>query len=144
MTTRHEFTVPGWHPARLNQLLGHWARAHRLKKTDGEIIALHAHLAGIPRASGRRRVSLTITLAPRQRAGDPDCYWKSALDGLVRAGLLVDDNRQNVELGPVEFDRGPARATTVLLEEVEVPGVDGGQLVLPPLKAGPDTQPSGN
>jgi hypothetical protein len=48
----------------------------------------------------------------------PDSYWKSLLDALVHAGLLVDDNRQHVQLGEVEFERGTARATTITLEDL--------------------------
>jgi Holliday junction resolvase RusA-like endonuclease len=63
-------------------------------------------------------VSLRITLARGQRGPDPDAWWKSALDALVHAGLLTDDNRQGVELGPVEYDRGPHRKTVITLEDI--------------------------
>ena len=51
------------------------------------MIGGHALEAGIPRATGRRRVSLHIVLAPRQRAGDPDAFWKSTLDALVAEAI---------------------------------------------------------
>src|SRR4051812_7545214 len=112
----YTLTIEGWHPARLNDLLrGHWSRGHRLKKADRQIVGLAARLQGIPPATGKRRVSLTITLGPRQRAGDVDAYQKSLLDSLVQAGLLTDDNRQGVELAPVQFERGPGRSTTIIL-----------------------------
>jgi hypothetical protein len=115
----HTLTIPNWHPARLNQWDGkHWAVRARMKRADRELVALFARQAGIPRATGKRRLSLTLTLGPRQRAADPDAYFKSLLDSLVYAGLLVDDNRQGVELGAVEFDRGPAPATQIVLEEL--------------------------
>ncbi|HKI30283.1 MAG TPA: hypothetical protein VKA46_00225 [Gemmataceae bacterium] len=115
----HVLTIPDWHPARLNQLLTqHWRPRYRLKRADAALVATYAHLTGIPPATGRRRVLLRITLGPRQRAGDPDAYWKSLLDALKAARLLVDDNRQGVELGPVTFDRGPARATAITLENL--------------------------
>jgi hypothetical protein len=60
-----------------------------------------------------------LTLAPRQRACDPDAFWKSTLDALVHAGLLVDDNRQGCELGEVRFDRGTARRTVIVLADLE-------------------------
>jgi len=115
----HTLTVDGWHPARLNQLLAHWAVRARLKRADREMVALHARLAGVPPATGKRRVSLVLTLGPRQRGGDPDAYWKSVLDALVHAGLLLDDNRQGVELGRVAFRRGEIKATRIVLEDVE-------------------------
>jgi hypothetical protein len=108
----YTLTIPGWHPARLNHLLtGHWRPRYRLKRADADTVAFYARLGGIPRATGKRRVSLRITLGYRQRAGDPDCYWKSLLDALKTAGLIVDDDRFGVDLGP-------ERATTILLEDV--------------------------
>lgn len=116
-------TIDNWQPARLNQLLsGHWSKRARLKRQDRDTVFLAASKGiledGLRFALGKRRVSLEITLAPRQRAGDPDAYWKSLLDALVHAGLLLDDNRQGVELGPVTFIRGPRRATTITLEDL--------------------------
>jgi hypothetical protein len=114
----YTLTVPNWQPARLNQFVGrHWSSGHRLKKSDRILLAGYAMAAAIPPASGKRRVSLEITLSPRQRAGDPDAYWKSVLDGLVAARLLIDDNRQHVELGTVAFRRGDGRQTTIILED---------------------------
>jgi Holliday junction resolvase RusA-like endonuclease len=116
---RHVLEIPGWLPCRLNQLLGHWSTRHRLKKIDRATVGLYARMARIPHAKGKRRVSLVLTLAPRQRAADPDAWWKSLLDALVQAGLLVDDNRQGCELGSVTFRRGREKATTIILEDVE-------------------------
>jgi hypothetical protein len=118
VTTTYRLTVPDWHPAKLNQLLGHWAQRHRLKRGDRQLVWYYARLAGIPPAVLPRRVSLRITLGPRERAGDPDSYWKSLLDSLVHCGLLLDDNRQGVELGTVEFHRGQERATEITLEDL--------------------------
>lgn len=110
--------IPDFHPARLNQLLGHHYRRGRLKRDDAMLVAHHLVQARVPRATGKRRVSLRLTLAPRQRAGDPDAYWKSLLDALVRCGALVDDNRHWCELGPVTFERGTRLETVIILEEV--------------------------
>lgn len=134
--TVHRIVIPGWHPARLNQWDGrHWSVRSRLKKADRELVGVYAKLARIPLAMGKRRVSLRITLGPRQRAGDPDAFWKSTLDALVHAGLLVDDNRQNVELGRVDFDRGPARATAIALEDI------AGVIVQTPRRRSDDRRP---
>jgi hypothetical protein len=96
---RHVLVIDLWHPARLNQCDGtHGTKRHRLKKADRELIGVLARITEIPPATGRRRVSLRLTLAPRQRADDPDDYGKSALDVPVGAGLLIDFNRQGVEL----------------------------------------------
>ena len=111
--------IDDWHPARLNQLMrGHWSNGHRAKKADLAIICGYAVQAKIPVATGKRSVELTITLGPRQRAADPDAYFKSACDALVRCRLLTDDNRQGVELLPVKFERGEKKATRIVLREI--------------------------
>lgn len=74
--------------------------------------------AHVPKAAGKRRVKLTIVLGPRQRGGDPDAYWKSTLDALARAGLILDDNRQGVELASVAYERGTRKATVIGLTDV--------------------------
>jgi hypothetical protein len=110
--------VPDWHPATVNQLLAGVRQRIRLKKADLEMVGTNAHLAGVPKATGKRRVSLRITLAPCQRGADPDAFWKSTLDSLVHAGLLVDDSREWVQLGTVTFDRGPGRSTVISLKDL--------------------------
>lgn len=116
---KHTLTIAGWQPTRLNVLIhSHWRAAQKLKDFDTSVIMVEARSQRIPKAEGRRRVSLLITLAPRQRAGDVDAFWKSTLDALKRAGLIIDDNRQWCELAPVEFARGGAKATTITLEDL--------------------------
>ncbi len=114
----HRLTILGWHPTRLNRLLGHWGTRSKRKRFDRDIIAVEAMRQGIPKATGKRRVGLRITLAPHCRGADPDAYWKSLLDALVMCGLLIDDNRQWVDLGPVTFDRNCIEGTTITLEEI--------------------------
>jgi hypothetical protein len=115
----YRLTLPAWHPTPVNRLVGaHFGTRARRKRHDRELVAAHALAAGIPRATRRRRVQLCITLGPRQRAADPDAYWKSTLDALVACGQLVNDSRQWVELGPVTFARGPAPATSIVLEDL--------------------------
>ncbi len=100
-----EIRIEHWHPAKLNELMGgHWSRGHRLKKRDREIIWAYSQKAA--HAIHKRRVELTITLKKGQRAADPDAQWKSLLDALKHAGLIVEDNRQGVELLPVRYERG--------------------------------------
>jgi hypothetical protein len=116
---RHTLTIPDWQPHRLNQLLScHWATRGRLKRQDREMIGTYALLAGIPKAKGKRRVSLLITLGPRQRGADPDAYWKSLLDALVHAGLLVHDSPKWCDLAPVRFQRGRRRQTAIRIEDL--------------------------
>jgi hypothetical protein len=82
------------------------------------MICAYAYSMGIPVALGPREVSIKITLAPKQRAYDPDAYRKTVHDGLVAARLLIDDNRQFVREGQVEFDRGYQRGTVITLTDL--------------------------
>jgi len=117
IATTHRLTIDRWHPPRINEWDGyHWSRRAKLKRSDRDLVAVMGLI--IPRAEGKRRVSLVLTLAPRQRGGDPDAYWKSLLDALTTCGLLVDDSRQWCELGTVEFERGQRRATEIVLEDM--------------------------
>ncbi len=110
-----EIFIERWHPARLNELMGgHWSKGHKLKKRDRQI--LWAYAQGKPKATGKRQVELTIILKPRQRAADPDAQWKSTLDALKHAGMIVDDNRQGVELLPVRYKRGTEASWGTIIE----------------------------
>lgn len=116
---KYELTVLDWHPVTLNALLcAHWSVRGRLKRGDRDLVGIYAKMAGVPKARGRRRVSLVLTMAPRQRRPDPDAFWKSTLDSLVHAGLLVDDSPKWCELGTVEFSRGEARETRIMLVDI--------------------------
>lgn len=110
--------IDGWQPTPLNQLLnGHWAVAAKKKRADRDSVAIGCIQAGLPPATGKRRVSLQIVLGPRQRSCDPDAYWKSLLDALVWCKALVDDRRQCVELEPVRFGRGPVMGCVITLTD---------------------------
>ena len=118
--------IPRWHPTPLNRLLKcHWGTAAKRKRSDWEIVAGHFLAERIPPAEGKRRLSVWLSLRPGQRAADPDAYHKTLLDALTACGALVDDNRQGVELPPVEFFRGTAGdwGTMLVLEDVDAPGL---------------------
>jgi Holliday junction resolvase RusA-like endonuclease len=115
----YKLRIDRWQPATLNKLLGcHWASAARLKKTDKNMVGHYCNTNRVPLANGPREVRLTITLAPKQRAPDPDAYWKSTLDALVHAQMLIDDNRQYCRPGVVNFVRGTERSTLIELEDL--------------------------
>lgn len=82
------------------------------------MIGTYVYRAGVPKAQGKRIVGMLITLGKGQRACDPDAYWKSPLDALVKTGYLKDDNRQWLELKPVQFNRKELQATTITIEDV--------------------------
>lgn len=115
---RFTLRIERWHPTRLNELLGHPMHRARRKTADAQLIAYSCRDAGVTRATVPRAVMVTIALAPRQRAGDPDAYWKSLLDALTHAGAIVNDNRQWCELRPVQFARAAQPATVIELDDV--------------------------
>jgi hypothetical protein len=114
----YRIEIPGWVPTPLNQLMGHWRGRWGRKKQDKAMVLVHAWKAGIPLATGRRRVSLAITLPPGQRRWDPDCFWKSCNDALVAARLLVDDSPKWCELGTVSYERTGTLSTVIILEDL--------------------------
>ena len=115
----YRLRIERWQPAPLNSLINcHWATAARRKRVDKNMIAHYCKTARIPLAPGPREVSLLVTLGPKQRAPDPDSLWKSTLDALVHAGMLIDDNRQYVRQGSVDFERGSERATLITLTDI--------------------------
>lgn len=119
MISTYRVRISNWHPVRLNMLVGwYWAKINRLKRSDAVVVACHVRAANVPRAGGKRRVGLIITLGPHQRGGDPDAYWKSTLDALTEAGAIVDDSPAYVELAPVEYEHGNGPATTITLEDL--------------------------
>lgn len=111
--------IPHWHPARVNELVRNWRKAMRLKKADRSTVAAYWwRMAGV-KASGKRRVTLSIHRKPKCRGGDADAYWKSTLDALVACGALVDDKHQWCELAPVRFpERSEWWGTEILLEDI--------------------------
>lgn len=117
--TIQEVLILNWTPVRLNQLIGyHPMTAHRHKRKDRDLIHVYCLRAGITKATGKRRVHLTIMIPPRGRAADPDAYWKSLLDGLVHCGALKGDSRQWVELAPVTFIKAQHKGTLITLEDI--------------------------
>ena len=113
--------IPDWHPTPLNELVGCGiGKRNRLKRGDADLVALYAYQQGLEKATGPHRVAIKITLGPAQRGCDPDAYGKSTLDALKRAGLLVDDDRFRVVSDPPTYDRGPRRATTIVLTDIDI------------------------
>lgn len=112
--------LPEFTPRSLNTLMrGHWSKAHKAKKADKEVIFGHAHQQGLTMLpDDKRQVSLLIVLGKGQKKMDEDNLWKSLLDALVNAGVLVDDSPKWCQRGTVSYARGDAPATFVILEDV--------------------------
>jgi hypothetical protein len=114
-----EVFIDGYQPCTLNEMIGrHPMVIHRRKKKDRGVIAAAFLIARVPRATTKRRVTLTITLGPRQREHDDDNVWKSLLDACVFIGALVDDKPKWLERMPVQYERGERRSTRITLEDI--------------------------
>lgn len=114
------------HTARKNELLKvHWRVAQGLRKRDDALIALAALSQYCRLAEGKRRVSLFVTLGPRQRA-DEDCWWKSILDALVNARLLKNDSSKWCKLGDVTHVNGKKPSIEIILEDLYESESDAG------------------
>jgi Holliday junction resolvase RusA-like endonuclease len=115
----YRLTIDNWRPATLNRLMRGKIRTRiKLSEIDKNMVCAYAIHHRIPRALGRRRVDLLITLKGRDKEADVDAYWKSTLDSLVNAGMLIDDHRAYCELGDVTFNRGERRSTTISLTDL--------------------------
>lgn len=114
-----ELHIPRWHPTTLNKLNRNYQQASRLKGIDRQMIAVH-YMRFPACGETRRRVTLTIELRPGQRAPDPDAYWKSTLDALVKVGALKNDSYKWVESAPVIYVRGTDAnwGTYIVLEDM--------------------------
>ena len=119
--SRYVLAIDRWHPVLVNKLIkSHWRTAGRLKLVDKNIVGVYCQRNRIPLAQGPREVSLVVVF-PSSRKGrlpDPDAYWKSLLDALVHARMLIDDSRAYVRTGSVEFERASERSTRIILEDL--------------------------
>lgn len=107
--------IERWHPTTINKLLGsHFGMRHKMKKVDAEMIA--AYSRHVPKAVGKRKVEIMIYVEGKGRRADPDAYFKSTLDALVKNRLLTDDNSQGCELLPLQIHNGK-QATMIRLYE---------------------------
>lgn len=111
--------IPEWRPMRLNETMGrHFHVIGRRKKQDRAIVWAYCLKERAPAATGKRRVSLEITLSGRQKEADIDAYQKSVLDSLVHAKMLIDDSGKWAEWGGVTYRRGKQGKTVIILEDV--------------------------
>jgi hypothetical protein len=108
-----------WHPPTLNELTRGKLRARiRLGKSARNMIAVHALLAGVEPAEGKRRVTLHLALGPGRRGADVDAYLKALLDGLKDCRAIRDDSHHWCEIAPIRYARAVIDSTTILLEDM--------------------------
>ena len=109
--------IPNWRPTPLNQIMGaHWAVGHKRKKADANIIRCYTR--HLPTAECKRVVSLKMILGKGQRKFDDDAPWKSLLDALVQAKMLVDDSPKWCAFTAPEYERGEMPYTIITLTDI--------------------------
>jgi hypothetical protein len=116
----HTLSLAGFRPPSLNRLLRmHWAARLRLGRQVKQLVGLERLAQGLPKAGGRRRVSVLVEVAGPGGLPDPDGTLKLLLDALVACGLLIDDSARWCECAPPAVRRGEATRTVVALEDME-------------------------
>lgn len=113
--------IPGWHPTTLNKLMNvHWAVRGRMKAQDASIIKRYAEESDVPPADKIRVVTLTYIIKEKSRAKfpDEDNIWKSPLDALKHAKMIVDDSPDWLKKNPVVYLRAKEKGTIIELEDV--------------------------
>ena len=115
---RWTLEIREWMPATLNEMKGHWAKGHRLKQNDKEVVWLAVRQGGVPAATCRRRVSLLVVFPKGARMPDPDAFDKSLRDALVACGALKNDSARWVVGEYPQFARGESLVTFITLENV--------------------------
>lgn len=94
-------TVRLWLPPRRELTANgryHWAERARRARQIRWTAALEARLAGLRPMPGPVAVTVTVVY-PRRGRHDPENFapsWKPAIDGLVDAGVLPDDDSTHV------------------------------------------------
>lgn len=112
-------SIPLFLPCTLNRLMRlHWAKRHRQLCYEADMVYMYGVLlTGVPAATGKRRVTLRLVLAPKDQVRDSDSSEKGIRDHLTKAKLLVDDSPEWLEMAPLEQVRGKSRATVIRLED---------------------------
>ena len=98
---------------------GHWARSHRVKASHRDGAMLRAR-AAIGRANPPKWTAATADFAfywPNKRRRDPlnaVAAMKAAVDGLVDAGVLADDDKLMPGATTFEVDKKNPRVVVVI------------------------------
>lgn len=77
--------------------------------------------SGVPKATARRRLTITRVYGGKQKLRDSDnvpASYKPAVDALVRLGLLVDDNAAGVDGPYYKQERGDRPGSRFVIEEL--------------------------
>lgn len=114
-----QLVIDGWHPTLKNVLIRlHWSKRNKAVQGDKAVVFWAARAQGLTKAAGKRYVTLLVRHTKNAKVGDPDAFWPNINDGLVAAGLLVDDNKDWLKLGGVTFEVAHRKGVVVTLEDL--------------------------
>ena len=106
-------------PGNFNEFAGrHWSVKNRVKNRTRCAVGVACFADGVPRATGRRRVSIALELPAGRTAPDHDNLLKTLWDALTACGAIVDDSPEWIEGGGYTIEIGEKVLTVVTLEKV--------------------------
>lgn len=117
---RYVLVIDKWWPATVNKMNRSVRTRIRLKKADRNLVCAYCLKNRIPVATGPRLVHLTVVRGKSQKGRDidPDAPWKSLLDALVKAKMLIDDSRLYCRPGETFYERGEERGCRIELIDI--------------------------
>ncbi len=109
---------------------GHWAERYQAARVYRDAVfyscvdARNRALAGGKLAFIRAKLSLTFVFAKHRRRDRDNLLsrFKPGLDGIVQAGLVVDDDAEHLEISNVDILVDPKRAPLTIIEIKELEG----------------------
>jgi hypothetical protein len=119
MSNEYRLVIHDWLPCKNKRLeAAPWPFCQRLREADAQRLIHEARQANVPKANGKRRVSLHLILGARHCYDmNPEDYRDSLLAGLERAGLILDS--ASADLAPITIQRGRRRKTIISLLDFE-------------------------
>lgn len=108
--------IDNWKPASLNRARNPWVM-HRAKREAATMIGTYAYKAGVPKATGKRFLTLEI-IQHKGRGLDPDNLCKVTFDALKNTGYIKDDSQKWLEYSPPKITRGKQTKTIITLRDI--------------------------
>lgn len=116
-----EICIPIYSQNVLRRRWKHPQAYRRLRNDYTWLVRVGARSAGVPKATGKRRLHVTRLIGKGGKVYDvPNLIGgaKPLIDALVTEGLLVDDSPEYLDLGTWEQRKASAPGARITLEDV--------------------------